>query len=130
MNKTDHIHYWKRTAADSWVTTEALFTTGRYVESVFWAHLTLEKYLKAHWVQDNAINAPPRIHNLKQLSEETKLVLDVGQKRFLLEMNTYQMESRYPDYGFSIEKICTQEYTEILLTEVENLKTWLLNQLP
>jgi HEPN domain-containing protein len=130
MNKTDHIQYWKRTAVDSWTTTEALFSTNRNVESVFWAHLTLEKLLKAHWVQDNMTNAPPRVHNLKQLSEETTLVLDNDQKLLLLEMNAYQMESRYPDYSFSIEKICTTEYTDMLLTKVETLKTWLLNQLP
>jgi HEPN domain-containing protein len=64
MTKIDHIHYWKRTAADSWVTTQSLYDTERYVASVFWLHLTLEKLLKAHWVQDNAMDTPPRVHNL------------------------------------------------------------------
>lgn len=130
MNKTDHIQYWKRTAADSWLSTQALFDANRYVESVFWAHLTLEKLLKAHWVKDNVTNSPPRIHNLKQLSEATTLALDDEQNLFLLEMNAYQMESRYPDYSFSIESICTHDFTKLLLIKIENLKTWLVNQLP
>jgi HEPN domain-containing protein len=130
MNKTDYINYWKRTAADSWLSTQTLFEGTRYVESVFWAHLTLEKLFKAHWVKDNSTNIAPRIHNLIRLLEETSLDLDLTQKRFLLEMNTYQMDSRYPDYVFSIETVCTLENTERILLEVENLQTWLLSQLP
>jgi HEPN domain-containing protein len=130
MNKLDYIEYWKRTAADSWIATQALFNARSYVESVFWAHLTLEKLLKAHWVQDNATDIAPRIHNLVRLANETTLVLDVNQQRFLLDMNSYQMDSRYPDYSFSIETLCTPTHTQNLLTEVDIFKTWLLNQLP
>jgi HEPN domain-containing protein len=130
MNKTDYINYWKKTAADSWLSTQALFMATRYVESVFWAHLTLEKLLKAHWVKDNSANIAPRIHNLVRLLDETNLILEINQRRFLLEMNAYQMDTRYPDYGFSIETVCTLENTRTLLSEVENLQTWLLSQLP
>ena len=130
MNKTDYIEYWKRTAENSRISTQALFEANRYVESVFWAHLTLEKLLKAHWVKDNPTDIAPRIHNLVRLADETTLVLDATQRRFLLDMNTYQMDSRYPDYNFSIEIICTSTQTQIILTEVNILTTWLLNQLP
>lgn len=130
MNKTDYIDYWKRTAEDSRISTQALFDANRYVESVFWAHLTLEKLLKAHWVKDNSTDIAPRIHNLVRLADETTLVLDAMQRRFLLDMNTYQMDSRYPDYNFSIEIICTPSQTQTILTEVNTFSTWLLNQLP
>jgi HEPN domain-containing protein len=130
MNKTDYINYWKRTAEDSKISTQALFDASRYVESVFWAHLTLEKLLKAHWVKDNSTNIAPRIHNLVRLADETALVLDDTQKRFLLDMNAYQMDSRYPDYTFSIETVLTPTQTLTILTEANILSIWLLNQLP
>jgi HEPN domain-containing protein len=130
MNKTDHIQYWKRTASEDWITTETLFDSERYVASVFWLHLTLEKLLKAHWVKDNITDIPPRVHNLLFLLGQTSLSLTRDEIVFLKTVDSFQMDGRYPDYTFKIETICSQSFTKQLLETADLLQIKLLSLLP
>jgi HEPN domain-containing protein len=75
MTKQDHIDYWKKTSDSDWRACQHLFEKEDYLQSLFFAHLVLEKLLKAHWVKDNDDNIPPRIHRLKSLKERTELEL-------------------------------------------------------
>jgi len=51
MTKEQHIKYWVDTAQYDWSGTEEAFNiTKRYMHCLFWAHLTLEKLAKAHWI--------------------------------------------------------------------------------
>ena len=129
MTKQDYIHYWTLTAEKDWDAVNSLFEKGNYVHSLFWAHLVLEKLLKAHWVKDNRDNFPPKVHNLKFLAEATNLPLTDEQFLFLMRMNDFQMEGRYPDYQFRIYKILDKNRTKDILTEVEIMQLWLLNNL-
>lgn len=101
-----------------------------YVEGLFFAHLTLEKILKAHWVRDNLGDFPPRIHNLRRLAELTNLSLNPSQMIFLEQMNTFQMEGSCPDYRFSVYKTFDRPQTQSIFDEVENLYQWLISKLP
>ena len=130
MDKQDYIDYWRISAEKSWGAAKHLFEKSDYVESLFFAHLTLEKILKAHWVNDNKGDFPPRIHNVQRLAEQTNLVLTASQMIFLEQMNTFQMEGRYPDYRFTIYQTFDQQQTNLILGEVENLYQWLLSSLP
>jgi len=130
MTKQDYIEYWKEAAEKDWVVVVNLFGKANYPHSLFFAHLVLEKLLKAHFVKDNNTNHPPRTHNLIRLSSLTNLVISAEDLLLLDRMNDFQMEGRYPDYQFMIFKICDQPYTETVLEAVETLRLWLLNQLP
>ena len=129
MTKPDYIQYWKETAEKDWEAVESLFEKGNYVHALFWAHLVLEKLLKAHWVKDNQDNFPPKVHNLKFLAEVTSLHLSDDQFLFLMRMNDYQMEGRYPDYQFRIYRILNETRTKNILEEVDKMRLWLLNEL-
>ena len=129
MTKQDYIHYWTLTAEKDWDAVNSLFEKGNYVHSLFWAHLVLEKLLKAHWVKDNRDNIPPKVHNLKFLAEATTLPLTDEQFLFLMRMNDFQMEGRYPDYQFRIYKILDKTRTKDILKEVEIMQLWLINKL-
>jgi HEPN domain-containing protein len=69
MTKSDHILYWKSSAAKSLQAANHLFEKNDFVESLFFAHLALEKILKARWVADNDADFPPRTHNLLTLAQ-------------------------------------------------------------
>jgi len=73
MTKKDHIEYWVESAKQDWQVMNNLFKSKNYVHCLFFAHLTLEKLCKAHWVKDNAGDFPPKIHNLIILLDKTKL---------------------------------------------------------
>ncbi len=121
MTKQEHIEYWIKTANDDWEAVLSLFKNKKYVQSLFFAHLTLEKYCKAHWVKDNENNTPPRTHNLVRLINDTNLSLSEDQLSFLEEFNDFQLEGRYPDYLFEIHKRCNYEFTNQLLNQVKSI---------
>jgi HEPN domain-containing protein len=73
MTKQEHIQYWVYTADKDWNVVNSLFKDDNYLHSLFFAHLTLEKLLKAHWVKDNQENIPLRTHSLVRLAEGTRL---------------------------------------------------------
>lgn len=130
MGKEDYIEFWKESAQKSRIASIHLFEKSDYVESLFFAHLALEKIIKAHWVKDNPGDFPPRIHNLRRLLEQTSVVLTTAQLIFLEQMNTFQMEGRYPDYRFSIYQTFDEPQTKSVLNSSEKMFQWLLNKLP
>lgn len=121
MTKQEHVAYWIKSASQDWEAVESLFSSKKYVHSLFFAHLVLEKWCKAHWVKDNENNTPPKTHNLVKLVSETSLNLNEQTINFLREFNDFQLESRYPDYLFEINKRCTADYSKLLLNEVNKI---------
>jgi HEPN domain-containing protein len=130
MLKHEHVEFWKISSEKEWEVTENLFEKKNYPQSLFFGHLTIEKILKAHWIKDNISDFPARTHNLVRLAGQTTLTLTPDDLIFLDKMNDFQMESRYPDYHFTIYQICTPEYSLELLTEINRIRLWLLSQLP
>ena len=47
MTKNEHINYWKNMAERDWNAVNSLFETKNYVQALFFAHLVIEKLLKA-----------------------------------------------------------------------------------
>lgn len=50
LNKQPAVHYWITSAEDDWRVAQHLFDKGDYSYSLFFGHLTIEKYLKAIYV--------------------------------------------------------------------------------
>jgi len=90
MNKSDYIGYWKLTAHKDWDAVGHLFEKGDYLHALFFAHLVLEKLLKAHFVKDNASDFPPRTHNLLLLISQTTLPSSPDHLRLLSQMNQFK----------------------------------------
>lgn len=125
MTKKDYIDYWKTTALKDWEAVGHLFEKGDYLHALFFAHLVVEKLLKAHFVRCQTVDFPPKTHNLLILINETDLIPTTDQLRFLSLLNQFQIEGRYPDYKFAMFKIASEEYTKELLDEVQLIKQWL-----
>ncbi|MDR0230705.1 MAG: HEPN domain-containing protein [Dysgonamonadaceae bacterium] len=83
MTKQEHIDYWVNTAQYDWSGAEETFDAKRYVHSLFWAHLTLEKLAKAHWIRTHEDNIPPKIHNIVRLLEQSNIDLGEETMKFL-----------------------------------------------
>jgi HEPN domain-containing protein len=90
------IDYWRTGSEEDIGAAEVLFEKERYRHALFFAHLSLEKAIKAH-VCKQTCEMPPKIHNLTRLAERAKLTLDASQREFLLAFDEYQLEGRYPD---------------------------------
>ncbi|MEK6791267.1 MAG: HEPN domain-containing protein [Deltaproteobacteria bacterium] len=128
MDANLQIDYWRESAAHDMEAAQTLFKNQKYDWCLFVGHLVIEKVLKAIYVRDKK-EAPPWIHNLVRLAENTTLQLSEEQLMFLANVNDFNIESRYPDYKFSFYKTCTKEFTEEQFTRIQEMYQWLLSQM-
>jgi HEPN domain-containing protein len=129
MTKQQHIDYWVNTAEEDWLSMEVLLKSKRYLHCLFWAHLVLEKLVKALWVKNHEENTPPKIHNLTLLLQQSNIDLGEENMKFLYHYNAFQLSSRYPDYLNKIYKVCTKQFTETQLNKVKEIRLCLLKML-
>jgi HEPN domain-containing protein len=119
------INYWRRGSEEDWEVAVKLVTDGKSRHGLFFAHLALEKAIKA-LVCRHTRDVPPRIHSLTRLAELAGLAPDDRQANVLADMNQFSLEGRYPEF-FTPEP-SPQEATEYL-TRSQEVLTWLTQQL-
>ncbi len=94
-------------------------------QSLFFAHLALEKILKAH-VCKQSKDLAPRTHNLLRLLEIINLPVDENDIFFLAEMNQYNIEGRYPEIYETLPSLKSAKKT---VNKTSGVFKWLKNQL-
>lgn len=119
------IDYWRKSGDEDFAAAESLLEKGHLRHSLFFAHLAIEKMLKAH-VTRQTKDIPPRIHNLIRLAEMAKLKLDAEQKGFLREFGAYQLEGRYPD---SEQVSVDPGFARDEISRAKEMLAWLKKQL-
>jgi HEPN domain-containing protein len=128
QKKKEKVKYWLDSAEDDWKVAKHLFEKGDYSYSLFFGHLTIEKSLKAVYVE-RLTNNPPFTHRLVYLAEKASLELGEEKLRLLETVTDFNMEARYPDEKFSFKRKCTKKFTQKYLTEIEVLRKWLVKQI-
>jgi HEPN domain-containing protein len=118
MNIEKQINYWHDGAVSNIDTAKLLIDNGKLIEGLFFAHLSIEKILKAHYVKANKELAP-KTHNLNYLSEKSLLQFSEEQKELIAVLMEFQLEGRYPEhYPEKPSQVEAQEYflktTELL----------------
>ncbi len=124
MNVEKVVQYWLTTAADDWTAAEHLFQSGDYTHALFFAHLYLEKMLKAQVVWLTGEHAPIS-HNLRYLAEKGNLELSAEQLVFLTRVTEYAIKTRYPDMKLQFRRQCTQGFCAAELKEIKEFGTWI-----
>jgi HEPN domain-containing protein len=90
--------------------------------------LVIEKLCKALWIKHNDTNVPPRTHNLIHLISNTHIELDDYLSEFMLGLNRFQLEGRYPEYFTKLHNICNEQFTTKMIDETNKLRLWLLEK--
>ncbi len=121
MTKEEHIRYWVRHVDDDFDCATVLYQAKYYAQSLFWAHLALEKLSKALWIKTNESNTPPFVHNLLILITQTNETFTEEQLRFLNEMNMFQIKGRYPDYAEDLEETVSEEICKEYLNKSKEM---------
>lgn len=62
------VEYWRKSSDEDFAAAQSLLEKGHFRHCLFFAHLAIEKMLKAH-VTWQTKDVPPRIHNLIRLAE-------------------------------------------------------------
>ena len=120
-----HVAHWMNGALEEIAVSRDLLEKNRIRHALFFAHLGLEKALKAHVCRVTE-DVPPRIHSLGRLAQLSKLTFEKETLQFFGLMNQYNIEGRYPE-SFTPEPEST--YAEKLIRDAEMKVTWLKNQL-
>jgi HEPN domain-containing protein len=125
INVPKLIHYWKQGAEEELDTAHVLLENRKKRETLFFAHLALEKALKAHVVRATSKIAPYS-HDLPFLAHGASLELSLEQRDFLAEMNKHVSKSRYPGEGYEPPSLkVVREY----LQRTEEMVQWLIQML-
>ena len=103
LNVEKHIAYWRDGAEEDFDVAKELFGNGRYRYALFFAHLAVEKMLKAH-VAKKMREYPPKIHNLLRLVQLADLSIDKEHMNTLKRLNAYQIEGRYPEVSSAYDR--------------------------
>ena len=125
VDVSKQIDYWRTSSDEDFAAAQSLLEKDHLRHSLFFAHLAIEKMLKAH-VMRQTKEIPPRIHNLIRLVELAKLKLDEERKGFLREFGVYQLEGRYPD---SVQMPVDSGFVRDEITKARDMLTWLKKQL-
>jgi HEPN domain-containing protein len=128
LNKEEHIHFWVKQADDDWGAAEALFAAEKYVQSLFWAHLVVEKYAKAIWIKHNTDNIPPKTHNIAFLISRTPIESPIAMTEIMLLANRFNLEGRYPGHVEDLEMVNSKSFAENI-NHMKQLIKWLKENL-
>ncbi len=122
------VNYWKNTAKYDYISMKSLFDGGRYVSSLFFGHIVLEKILKALIVKNTKKQAP-FTHDLVRLYKMSKIDQEDKDKELLLEVSDFNIRTRYPEWKLRFYKACTKKYTQKYILEIDKLYKKLCQEL-
>jgi len=119
------INYWRNGAIEDWEVASQLVEGGKSRHGMFFAHLALEKLLKAHICKKTGKLAP-KIHNLVRLAEVAELQLKPEDVDTLAEMNEFNLEGRYP---ISFVSPPTKKESQEYMKKAKVMFEWLTQKL-
>lgn len=129
MTKQEHIEYWLKTAEDDLNAAENLLKSRNFQWCLFIGHLVLEKVLKAHFVNDNQDNFPPKTHDLIRLSSKIRISLSEDQLNFLEEVNEFNIEARYPEVKKEMYLLANPVFSTNKFNQIKDMYRWLKSNL-
>ena len=122
---TKQIKHWRSGAVEDLAVANDLVDKDRIRHGLFFAHLAIEKLLKAHVCRHTNDIAPP-IHNLVRLSETAELNPDKAYLNLLAEVNEFNIEGRYPELMMPQP---TLEEAKKYICRIKEIFEWLTKRL-
>jgi HEPN domain-containing protein len=126
MTKNEIVGFWLEKSKMEIETANVMFNSGYYLYTGFMCHQAIEKILKAYYVHIKD-ERHPHIHSLPSFMKETGLDEKASENQIetITKLNPLYIEARYEDYKKKISALLTKDYTRILLTETEELHSWI-----
>ncbi len=125
MDVEKQIEYWRNGAGEDMAAARSLLDAGHPRQALFFAHLALEKMLKAH-ITKATQDIPPRTHDLLRLAEMAAIPVRGEQRQFLARLQQHCLQGRYPDLG---PPSPPREEVEQELQKAQEILSWLQNLL-
>ncbi len=123
------INYWKSGSDKDFQSVEDIANnTSSFIQALFFLHLSIEKALKAYYVFKFQTQAP-FAHGLIYLAEKCELELIDNDVDTLVEINQFNLQTRYPDESYSLEQKATKQFTLNKIQTGKVIRTWILEKL-
>lgn len=120
-------NFWKDGSRETLKLARDVLKKGYHDHALFCAHLALEKLLKA-FVIEVSNKHTPRSHDLLYLAGLAKIDMDIDQQKFLVEVNSFNIEGRYPEERLEFYHQITRKFALEQLKKIEEFYLWLLKQ--
>jgi HEPN domain-containing protein len=124
LDISKQVAHWRQLAEEDWAVAVDLVGDGRTRHGLFFAHLALEKLLKA-LVCRHTQEMAPKIHSLVRLAELAGLQPSPEQRDVLAEMNAFHLEGRYPE---ALTPEPALEEAQAYVARAEEVLRWLTSQ--
>jgi len=105
-------------------TAKAMLDTKRLPYVLFMCQQAIEKALKALIIKKTNKLAP-RIHNLGKLAESLDIDFSKEQLRFMMEVSTYYVRTRYPEELVLLGKETSPEMVNLVYLDSKEMVQWL-----
>ncbi len=131
MNETDLekiINQWSETSDEDYETMILLYKSKKYDWALFLGHISVEKLLKAYFVKIKKKHSPP-IHNLLRIAEKGGLEIPDDYKDWLDEISLFNINARYDDYKKEFYSQCTEDFTDLWIKRIKELRKWIKQKL-
>ncbi|MFO7811299.1 MAG: HEPN domain-containing protein [Candidatus Delongbacteria bacterium] len=130
MDIKEQIKYWTEISEYDLSTADVMLKNKKYLYVGFMCHQTIEKILKAYFV-NTVKEIPPYIHNLTKLTKLSGLNQDLSedQKEVLDVLEPLNIEARYPTYKNEIFKSLNETKCKQILSDTKELYLWIKNRL-
>jgi HEPN domain-containing protein len=122
------VKHWIETSDDDFNTMLSLYNSKSYGWALFLGHISIEKLLKAHFVNKNKQHAP-FTHNLYRLAELSEIELTNDYSDWLDKITSFNLNARYDDYKREFYSLCTESFTAEWIEKIKILRTWIKQML-
>jgi len=128
MDSNIIIESWINSSDNDLLTMNDMYKTKHYDWALFIGHLAIEKLLKALYLKTISEH-PPLIHDLRRLAERMNLSLTEDRKIQLDTISRFNIRVRYDDYKQSFYKLCTIEFTDEWISQINECRLWIKRML-
>lgn len=101
-------------------TAKSMLDTGRYLYTVFMCQQSIEKLLKAFYLQKFKKESP-RSHNLVYLENLIELNSEKSTLELFGELTSYYLKGRYPSYKQKLSKLVNKEKANKIFLKSESV---------
>lgn len=127
MAKEKILDFWLEGSKDDYNAALNLFKGKYYSQSLFFCHLSLEKYLK-YLVEIKGDISAPITHNLIHLADLSGVKFNKEQISLISDINNFNIRARYDDFKRNFYKKATPSFTEKYIKKTKELILWLEKQ--
>ena len=128
MTRTDInnlFSYWREGAESDWKMHQSLAKSKHFGPSLFYLHLSLEKYIKALIVK-RSLGQAPFFHNLVFLVGKLDIQVSEEMIRDLTQISEFNVGTRYPADIQKFYKTATKEYVLLWSKKAEKIRRKLM----